>query len=372
MSFYASISHGALVQERPCVSFIPPQKAYPPGINSEPEEDGYTIQLEKHHFKAEEAGDHLVITARIHGNEPSGEVAARRVIAEIQSGHIKLARGQLTIFPLLNPLAKQANVRGIWVDTNRDIHPNSHGPTPEHQIRKAIVAEFKKLKNFFGFRNWHLLDLHSVPLAGKAHVIVSDQPQGGYSLTKKGFLVLACRATKEKNFAQSLGTDTIYERWRHAWHAAEAPDVTALGHTQKSFRGFTSALIHAGLEFGAETSVCLESGQDDDPQSVEVAYNAIRNALQFHGLTDEPALPFPPTTQPEIIRFEKVLVRRDESEQLVGITHDAQRLEPGQVVLRGATREVTVPNEKADWLIAHPIPSANVGRHFGFLARKIA
>ena len=312
-------------------------------------------QLERHVFRAAEPGPTLVVTARIHGNEPSGEIAARRVIDEISSGNLQLQRGQLIIYPVLNPFAKERNVRGVWIDTNRAITPRAKTlaavATPEHGLRANIVDELQKaniLSQDFG-SEWHALDLHSVPKDGEAHTILSE---GKHDLA----------------LAYVIGAPTIYSGWRTAYQKVDEADLVALGHSRQEHNDFTTALIYAARDLGAKSSVCLESGQDDHPSSVAWAYQGIRNALNYFGITDAPlANQLGGNQHITQTVFDQVLIRRNESEKLVGITQDAQPVKPGQTILAGATREVTVPNVDRNWHIAHPI-DADVGRHCGFLA----
>ncbi len=312
----------------------------------------YAFEPESHRFKTGVPGPHLVVTARIHGNEPSGEIAVRRIIQEIQDGELALTRGRLTVYPVLNPLAKEKNVRGIWIDANRNIavHGERDVSTPEHAIRSALFTEFVQ-HDFAASINdyaWHVLDLHSVPLPGEAHLILSDGP-------------------KDLAFAQALGPYPVYRNWRGAQLKVDAHDLHALGHTRDEHTAFTAAIIYGARDQGAASAVCLEAGQDDDPKAPQRAYQAIRNALAYHGLIPAAVKHFGLAKQ---VVFERVLIRRSEHEQLVDITEDAQRVKPGQVILRGDTREVRVPEEDRNWIIAHPI-RAEVGRHCGFLAYEV-
>lgn len=71
--------------------------------------------------------------------------------------------------------------------------------------------------------------------------------------------------------------------------------------------------------------------------------------------------------------FKRAIYRRDASEHLTDIVQkDAQPVKPGDVILSGDTRLVVVPEipqgHNGRWVVSHPIPSANVGEHVGFLA----
>ena len=314
----------------------------------------YQIQLEKHFFDSGVPGPHFVAAARIHGDEPSGETGSRIIIDEIHDGKIEIARGKVTILPLLNPLAKHLDQRGVQVDTNRDLTTRLEGKRPEDAIRRAIVNELRIVSedSLNAGVDWHLLDLHSVPLEGKAHTILSE-------------------GDDDLAFAKAVGVDSIYTGWRDAQLKVTDDDLKALGYTREKYHDFTAALIYGARELGAKSSICLESGQNDDPASVQTAYQGIRNALAHHRLTNEKELPFRPAEAFNLVRFDQVLIRQHESEHLVDITHDAQSLKPGQVVLRGAFREVAVPNTEGPWLIAHPFNDAPVGRHCGFIAQRL-
>src|SRR5260221_13088285 len=63
-----------------------------------------------HHFKSVSftglaSGPRLMITGAVHGNETCGTQAIGRVLNEIDSGALKIARGRVTFVPVTNPLA---------------------------------------------------------------------------------------------------------------------------------------------------------------------------------------------------------------------------------------------------------------------------
>lgn len=310
-------------------------------------------RLEKYVYDGLEKGPVFVVTGRIHGNEPAGELACRRLIDQLERGEIALKAGRLIIFPLINPVGKDAGVRGVAIDMNRDIHADFYSTqTPEHALRTALVQELQQIAQttvVIG-QGWFLLDIHSVPMDGKGHLVVSD-------------------LAKDFNLASSLGPDKIYTNWMQAVCAVSRDDLEAIGRSRAEQERYSLALIYGANAMGADSAICLEAGQHDDPASVDRAYQGILNALSGLDLVDGHLSSLPP--EKIVLReFQTMIVRRDKTENWVGIDHDGQDVEPGQLIFQGEDRAVYVPHKEGRWVIAHPNLNAQIGQHAGYLARE--
>lgn len=330
------------------------------------------IQIEEYSFSGPKPGPHLVICARIHGDEPSGERAARLIIDELAFGKIKLDAGRVTIFPVANPLAKHRGVRYVDVDANRDIGDSAGlidfvslvqdypaadcevlNYVPEQIIRSALGRRLQAISQQAlngDAQPWHFLDLHSVATPGEAHVIVSDEADD-----------LAA--------AENVGLRRIYSGWRESRLKLEQEDLSALKLDEQGNERFCNAAIYAAKAAGAQTSICVEAGQHTDGRSILTAYDAIRSALSFHGISEDYDRPVRASFTK--VAFQQVLIKRDDSEHLIGINQGGQVLKPGQLILRGGSREIRVPDTVPDnhvWVIAHPKLDAPTGHHLGYLS----
>ncbi|OYU73378.1 MAG: succinylglutamate desuccinylase, partial [Burkholderiales bacterium PBB5] len=61
--------------------------------------------LQSVHFAGMAPGPRLIVTGAVHGNEVCGTIGIRRVIAEIESGALVIARGSVAFVPVCNPQA---------------------------------------------------------------------------------------------------------------------------------------------------------------------------------------------------------------------------------------------------------------------------
>lgn len=113
----------------------------------------------------------------IHGNEPAGVKAARRVLPKLREAEAALC-GEV-VFLCGNTRALQRNVRYIDVDLNRQwkIHEEARGPVPspssealEHdEILKTLQAVVKQARGELYF-----LDLHTTSARGEPFATVGD------------------------------------------------------------------------------------------------------------------------------------------------------------------------------------------------------
>src|SRR5574343_1251656 len=85
----------------------------------------HPLQFKSVTFTALKPGPKLIVLGAVHGNEVSGSRAILRVIAELQSGHLKLEKGQLTLVPITNPLAYNRQQRNGDRNLNRNLTPTS-------------------------------------------------------------------------------------------------------------------------------------------------------------------------------------------------------------------------------------------------------
>ncbi len=128
-----------------------------------------------------EAGPTLVIVGGIHGNEPSGLIAAARVLSKLESaglprrGRVVALRGNLTALVACDPESRGCP-RYIDADLNRLFVPPSENGVAEgveHRERRALVAAIEKEVAGASGRV-HLIDLHTVSSDSPPFVAVED------------------------------------------------------------------------------------------------------------------------------------------------------------------------------------------------------
>src|SRR5688500_183043 len=80
------------------------------------------------HFKSisyasPDEGTRLIVTGAVHGNETCGTKAILRVMGELDSGALAIARGRVTFVPVTNPLAYAKGERSGERNLNRNLGP---------------------------------------------------------------------------------------------------------------------------------------------------------------------------------------------------------------------------------------------------------
>jgi len=255
-----------------------------------------TNALRVHSIIALAPGTRLIVLGGVHGNETCGTEGIERVLAELDSGTLRLVRGHLTLVPVANPLARQRMQREGERNLNRQFQPGAPGQTPvDYEARITdMLCPLLAAHDV-------LLDLHSFQSAGDAFAMIGPRDNTGP-------LEPFERAFEEGQLALHLGTSCVVEGWL---------DIYADGITQRG-----QPLTEEALAFGWGTNefmrsqggygVTLECGQHHDPAAPDVAYRAIHAALRLLGMTAGSPMPHQPPTgvaAPQLLRLRSVTDR---------------------------------------------------------------
>ncbi|MEF3306843.1 succinylglutamate desuccinylase/aspartoacylase family protein [Paenibacillus sp. GYB003] len=98
------------------------------------------------------AGNTVMVTAGVHGNESAGIRAANEIVDLLRGGAIRLRRGKLIVVPVVNAIARRRRIRGK-PDLNRTF-PKKRGDAARHPLSAALLAVAKRHKP-----GWYI-DLH--------------------------------------------------------------------------------------------------------------------------------------------------------------------------------------------------------------------
>jgi len=238
-------------------------------------------------------GPRVIIMGATHGNEICGTEAIKRVMAELDSGELRIAAGSITFVPIVNPLAYQKNERNGDRNLNRNLFPKDEPQDFEDQVANWLCPLLAQ--------HDVLLDLHSFNAAhGEPFVMVGPA-------NNDGDLEPFQHAEKERALARRLGVRRFVTGWMAAYG----------GGVKRRSRG-NAAELETVLRYGVGTTeymrttggyaLTLECGQHLDLRAPEVAYRAIMNTLAFLKLIDAP--------EPEPVPFDEM-----EALQMV-VVHD--------------------------------------------------
>ncbi len=206
-------------------------------------------------LEGENPGPTMVVVGGIHGNEPAGVHAVRRVLAEIEARKIPLSGRLIGLGGNLGALA--AEVRFHDRDLNRQWFPDHlealrvRDPaldTPEDKEQRELLLVFEQLDEAYD-HPLVIMDLHSFSAEGPPFSVVAD-------------------TLRNRPIAYSLRVPIIFG-------LEEAVEGTLLG--------YLADLGHIAVAF--------EAGQHDDPRTVENHTAAVWIALVSAGLVERSDLP---------------------------------------------------------------------------------
>jgi len=295
-----------------------------------------------HQFHGLRPGPRLLVLGAVHGNETAGTQAIGRVLAELDSGALRIARGTVTFVPITNPLAYAQGTRNGDRNLNRNLRPGAVPQDFEDRIGNRLCPLLEAHEV--------LLDLHSFNSPGEAFTLFGPEDN-------TGDLEPFAHAADEARLARHLGPQRVVEGWLRTYELGVAR------RRERSKRLGTA--LDADASYGVGTTefmrsrggwgVTLECGQHADPKAPDVGVLAIRQTLALLGLADIPLQP--PPAQHEVLRLVDVTDRLHADDRFVhewtsfdavhagdpiGIRHD------GTVVAAPADGRIVFPNVRAE------------------------
>lgn len=202
--------------------------------------------IEKFSFEGDEKGISLLVLGAIHGNEVAGIGALNKLLKKIKSGEIVIKKGKLVVIPICNVEANIKDVRQIDENLNRVMKVHENPITYEQKLANEIMPFIKDCDV--------MLDLHSTHCKGDEPFVFCDYP-------------------KELNLKliDVIDVDYVLEGW---------PDIYA-GQSEIEDYSTERACFECG-----KSGTTLECGYHKEDKAIDVAYNAIINALKVFELIE--------------------------------------------------------------------------------------
>ena len=244
------------------------------------------------------SGPRLIVLGAVHGNETCGTRAIERVLAELDSGALRIERGLLTLVPVTNPLAYAKGRRGGQRNLNRRLRQTPEPAEFEDHVANVLCPWLAA--------HDVLLDLHSFASPGRPFVMRGPADN---SAALEPFQ----HAAAEGRLATHLGPTRIVEGWMevYAQGAARRRAQGLADDADPSYGVGTTEFMRSRGGYG----VTLECGQHEDPAAPEVGYRAIRQAIGVLGLAAIALAP--PAAEFERLRLTEVVDRLHEADRFV-------------------------------------------------------
>jgi predicted deacylase len=311
--------------------------------------------LRIHGYAAPEPGPRLIVLGGVHGDETCGTAGIERAVAAFDGGQLRLLRGQLTMVPVANPLARRRGRREGERNLNRLFEPTAPGQAPADYEARVTDLLCPLLD-----RHEVLLDLHSFQSEGEAFAMIGPR-------NNTGALEPFARAFEEGQLALHLRTPRVVEGWL---------DVYAAGVAQRTGAGAGGQPADpAALAFGKGTNeymrsrggygVTLECGQHEDPAAPRLAYEAILSALRLLGMiAPDPGAAPPP--KPELLRLVSVTDRLHAQDRFVRDWATFDPVAQGDLMARRA--DGSALRAERDGFIVFPNVEALAGAEWFYFA----
>lgn len=314
-----------------------------------------TAQLRVHQFKALQPGPRLIVLGAVHGTEFCGTRGIERVLAELDSGALHIARGTVTFVPVTNPLAYQKSERNGDRNLNRNLRPTDAPLDFEDRIANVLCPLLAA--------HDVLLDLHSFQAAAEPFAMLGP-------VNNQGTLEPFSHAEKEQALVRCLGPRRVVEGWLSTFAQGVQERLARTTPTERAQLLSTDPAYGVGtteyMRSQGGYSITLECGQHADPQAPEVAYQAIRNTLAHLGLVDAP----PPVLRDEVelLRLTQVVDRYHADDRF---TREWASFDPVAAGTCIAHRHDGTPIFAAqDCFIVFPNPRSPAGNEWFYLAQR--
>lgn len=309
-------------------------------------------------FTSPVAGEKVIFTGAVHGNEICGTQAILRLMREMEAGEIRLLAGSVTLVPVCNPLAYALGQREGERNLNRRLCPTTQITQFEDAVANWLCPLLAQHDT--------LLDLHSFRGAGRAFVMVGPD-------NNQGQIEAFTLADKERSLALRLGVTRFVDGWLSTY---------AVGAQKRQARYATQPELAAQLDldpdYGVGTTetmralggcaLTLECGQHQDPMASEVAYQAMLSTLRHFRMITGSALPEAPTTQREALRLVEVVDKTHTDDSFSRAWTSFDQVKQGEEIGKRADGRVVVA--EFDAAIVFPDAAAKAGEEWFYLARR--
>ncbi len=315
--------------------------------------------LELIQFNSLSRGPRLIVLGAVHGNEVCGSQAIRRVLAEFNSGQLRIKRGQVSFVPVTNAVAYAKGVREGDRNLNRDFRPAVVPLDNEDRIANVLAPLLAG--------HDILLDLHSFNSQGEPFIFLGPE-------NNSGELEAFAQQAEEEALAAALGPKRVV----HGWMPAFALGVSRRANDKVSYGVGTTEYMRSQ----GGIAVTVECGNHADPQAPEVAYQAIHRALRKFDLIEVCDVPGAVASTPspveakagpiEVLELYEVIDKHHVDDAFVKAWRSFDSIQTGEVIAHRAaqngqtTQAVVAPQVGR---VVFPNANAVVGKEWFYLAR---
>lgn len=301
-------------------------------------------------FQGLRPGKRLIVLGGVHGNEPCGTIAIRRILDELERGALTIECGSVTFVPVCNPLAHAQYTRMGERNLNRRLLPIDIPQQFEDHVANWLCPLLSS--------HDVLLDLHSFHTPGQPFAMLGPK-------NNQGGLEPFFHEAEEEALARHLGVELFVDGWLDTYASGVLRRQQAGGSKEHDVQYGVGTTEYMRRQGGY--GLTLECGQHEDAAAPEVAYRAILNTLAWLGLSGQEKPP--EVMNRTTLRLFEVVDRDSPQDRLAREWRSFERLEPGELIGTRADGEELRAMETVH--IVFPNPDAEPGCEWFYLARAV-
>ncbi len=272
--------------------------------------------LDLHHFFGDAPGPRLLFLAGVHGDEKPGVVALDRLAADLNSGAVKLLKGELLVVPRVNAAALAARRHFLDENLNRVVRAHASPATREQAIANDLLPLLDASDA--------VLDLHGTPAPTVPFVFLDDE------------------SAPNRAWAETLGAPYLLAGWPALYQGG--------GSTTTEY-----------AQSKGKRALTVEVGQNDDLAAADLAVAfALRSLVHFGMIT--PVSPAGPSRELRL----KSVIRREREGTFVREWKNFDAVKKGDALTRYA--DGAVVSAPFDAFVVMPYSAAALGEEWLYLA----
>src|SRR3989338_2807838 len=291
--------------------------------------------IEKHTFSVEglssskKSGKNALFFGAIHGDEPCGPKALRKLVGQFSIGELRVLEGSITFVPVCNPKAFAQKVRYCEENLNRVFTHHADPKTYEAKLANELASAVDECDV--------LIDIHST------------------SASSAPFVFLDYQSEANRHLAEATGIPNIVTGWIELYKSIGKTDPQKPAYD-------TGRYAH---EKG-KVSVTIECGKHGSVSAERVAYRAAINVLRYFGIIGG-KITTPKAVEQKVLRLDRVYFKDSTEDVLVKKWKNFEPVSKGKVIARREGGRIL--SSPYDGYIVMPKQNPSVGDEWFYIAR---
>lgn len=297
--------------------------------------DNTYLTIEKHTFSADQQavskkdGISILFFGAIHGDEPCGPTALKKLAGKFSTGELQVLNGSVTIIPVCNPKAFAGGVRYCEENLNRVFTHHPDPKTYEAKLANELALAVDQCDV--------LIDLHST------------------SSSSAPFVFLDYESDANRQLAMATGLSNVLAGWIELYEK--------IGKTDPKKPSYDTG--HYAHEKG-KVSVTVECGQHQSVSAERVAYRSAVNVLRYFGVIKGKTARVK-TTEQKVFRLDRAYFADSAGDVLVKKWKNFEPVSRGQAI--GQREGGVIVSALYDGYVVMPKQNSRAGDEWFYLAK---